>query len=528
MPETQALPVAGYPKRLSDYRDELVGTEVLKEAHGQGQDLLFGRWIVAGSDPSVKAVLSRDADSTKYLRFSAPTMKKSHVLAKSIVPPTSVMKFSSRVRFHSAGAIFTLTSRFPFWSSVSLYTNPVTIRFDGQQLTLNGAALAHDGAPATIVKNQWYDVVLSVDKGDETGEAMVITMTGDTIATSGKIKWTETSAPDFFNIGMASDATGSIDIAQCEAVCPNAAAERKNITVEKGAVYKVTVKYQGVLTTGYINSDLAGYTLGTHDNLATETFTIAMPRDILDLRIGADSHGIAKIDTVIVTKQTPRAKRAKRKVHHIGDSTSANSGSWAWRLEKLLKGELSVADNEKQMVDSLHALCDFSNKGAGGRNLGTYYQQGKLAAVLLDIYPGDVVILGNNGTNGMNSTFEEDVNFYLDAAEAMGAKVVLNSYTPHGAVGSYTKGYNSSTHTFDSYRRDAYDVVVRQVNETRGKNDNAYLGFIEIGKMQMPSSTPMSMTIKLTDMPLPMLPHRPSSGVSKTITITTKERSLVT
>lgn len=482
VPETQVLPMAGYPKRLNDYRDELLSTAVLKESHGQGQDMLFGRWIVAGSDPTVQAVLCQDADSTKYLRLTAPTLKSSHVLAKSIVPPTSVMTFTSRVRFHSAGAVITLTSRFPFWSSVKLYTNPVTMRYDGQHLTINGTPLSHEGAPVVIKKEQWYDIVLSVDKRDKTCEAKVATLAGDTIAVSGKVKWTETSKPDFFNIGLASDATGSIDIAQCEAVCPNASAERKNIAVEKGAVYNISVTYQGVLTTGYINSDLAGYTLGTHDTLATETFTIAMPRDVLDLRISADSQGIAKIDTVIITKQAPRTKRAKRKVHHIGDSTSANSGSWAWRLEGLLKGELNVVDEKKLMLDSLLTLCDFSNKGAGGRNLGTYYQQGRLAAALLDIYPGDVVILGNNGTNGMNSTFEEDVNYYIDAAEAMGAQVVLNSYTPHGAVGSHAKGYDSGTHTFNSYRQDAYDVIVRHVDQERVKGDSSYLGFIEIGR----------------------------------------------
>lgn len=101
---------------------------------------------------------------------------------------------------------------------------------------------------------------------------------------------------------------------------------------------------------------------------------------------------------------------------------------------------------------------------------------------MLDIYPGDVVILGNNGTNGMNSTFEEDVNYYIDAAEAMGAQVVLNSYTPHGAVGSHAKGYDSGTHTFNSYRQDAYDVIVRHVDQERVKGDSSYLGFIEIGR----------------------------------------------
>ena len=50
----------------------------------------------------------------------------------------------------------------------------------------------------------------------------------------------------------------------------------------------------------------------------------------------------------------------------------------------------------------------------------------------------------------MNSTFEDDLNYYIDAAEAMGAKIIINSYTPHGAVANYAKGYNQTTHTFDN------------------------------------------------------------------------------
>jgi hypothetical protein len=130
----------------------------------------------------------------------------------------------------------------------------------------------------------------------------------------------------------------------------------------------------------------------------------------------------------------------------------------------------------------LAALCDFHNDGAGGRNLSTYYTQGKLASVLRDIYPGDILMFGNNGTNGMGSSFEADVNYYLDAAETLGAKVILNSYTPHGAVANYASGYNSTSHTFDSYRKDSYETVVRKVANQRAKSDSDYLGFVEIGK----------------------------------------------
>ncbi|MBQ9356359.1 MAG: hypothetical protein IJT98_03610 [Prevotella sp.] len=244
-----------------------------------------------------------------------------------------------------------------------------------------------------------------------------------------------------------------------------------NIKVQEGAFYDVEITYQGVLTTGYVNSDLAGYELGTQTSLATATYTIPATTGVIDLRI-ATTTGVseARIASIVVTKQAPRQKRSKRRVHHIGDSTSANNGSWAYRLSK-----------SASTYTELFELCDFQNNGAGGRNLSTYYTQGKLAAVLRDIYPEDIVMFGNNGTNGMGSSFEADMNYYLDAAEALGAQIIINSYTPHGAVGNYSGGYDATTHTFNSYRKDAYETVVRKVAAERAQNDDNYIGFVEIG-----------------------------------------------
>ena len=240
--------------------------------------------------------------------------------------------------------------------------------------------------------------------------------------------------------------------------------------VQKGSFYTVEITYQGALRTGYVNGDLAGYQLGNHQEMATESYTIPATLDRIDLHI-ADAASTARIAKVVVTKQEPRQKREKRVLHHIGDSTSANNGAWAYRLSRTLGTD----------YPELAALCDFDNAGAGGRNLSTYYMQGKLYNVLCNVYPGDIVMLGNNGTNGMGNTFDEDLNYYIDAAETLGAKVMLNSYTPHGAVANHTAGYKAETHTFDSYRRDRYDTVLRQVAEERKQNDPNYLGFVEIG-----------------------------------------------
>lgn len=473
VPDTQVLPLGGYPAAFDGYPDKLVGKQVLAETYGQAQDAMFGRWIVAGSDESRKAELCLDEDGSKYMRFSAEESGKTHVFAKSFTPPTSLMVFSTKVRFHNPGTTLSLTTRFPFKHNVKLYTNPVTMLFDGSSLTLNDIPLSRRGKPSKIKTDRWYIISLQIDKRNETCQATISDAKGRVIGQSAEIGWKETSRPDFFSIGFTEEATGTVDIASCEAIAPNAAAERYNVDVEKGNIYRVEVTYQGILSTGYVNSDLAGYTLGMHEQMKTDTLLIACPRDVLDLRIAAGPGGEAKIQEVNAVKMPKPEQRDKPKVHHIGDSTSASTGSWAWYLERMYLTDFP----------ELAAICDFSNKGAGGRNLGTYYQQGRLAAVLLDICPGDILILGNNGTNGMNSTFEEDINYYLDAAEAMGARVILNSYTPHGVVGArYMGGYDPQTCRFDSYRRDAYDVILRKVAAQRIQNDPMCLGFIEIGQ----------------------------------------------
>ncbi len=236
--------------------------------------------------------------------------------------------------------------------------------------------------------------------------------------------------------------------------------------VTKGKMYTVDITYSGTLTTAYVNSDLAGYTLGTNEQLTKSTYTFAVPTDVLDLTVANGS-----IASVTITKNADRTARTKPVIHHVGDSTAANNGSWAYHI-----------DHNRASFPELDEIATFYNNGAGGRNLCTYYTEGKLAGVLNDIYPGDIIMFGNNGTNGMGNFFEEDVNYYIDAAEAMGAKLIINSYTPHGPVGGYVNGYDAATHTFNTWRQDSYDNIVREIAAEREANDPNYLGFVEIGK----------------------------------------------
>ena len=240
--------------------------------------------------------------------------------------------------------------------------------------------------------------------------------------------------------------------------------------VQAGKIYTVEITYQGVLSAEPVNSDLTAYSLGTQTELATATYTIPVIDDVLELVI-ADGDATAQIASIVITKNADKTANTIPTIHHIGDSTSANNGSWAY-----------VLNNTYGSYDDFAKLATFSNRGAGGRNLSSYYTEGKLASVLNSIKPGDILMFGNMGTNGTGNCFEDDVNYYLDAAEALGAKIIINSYTPHGAVGNYTGGYDSATQTFTSYRTDGYDKTVRAIAEERAANDENYLGFVDIGK----------------------------------------------
>ena len=729
---SQVLPLAGYPADFINYPDALTGYSIILDTYGAASDLIIGGWSVAGSDSGRSAKLQKDADGTKYVRFTASTTSKSHVMTQKIDAPASQLIFSNKMRFNNVGAVVTLTGGNPFWLS-NRYSCPVSLNFDGTNIKLNGTTLTSGNAKATISTGRWYKVVVSADKTCERCYALVFDADGQLVGESGVLPWAETSTPTYFSVGMGNSSSGTVDLSACEAhvamvnadsftltadkptlsipqgesvrltatandangyaitqkatwtvleadmqqsviitpdtndshtaiVTPSAEAEAGTVTIQvsiggttktialsltssaegikftqstnsitipmsadekvtttfaacvvdgegnaidstvalaaydrdnkapytfgdgisfdaatgvlsvtaaatpavfciratslsstgttltksvrvnvhgmkfdfgytdddavaegytavgsstayttggdygiasgrgtaggtpsatdatsdylqgtlefdfkalRGSFYEVEVTYQGMLTTGHINSDLTGYELGTHTTLTTDTYLIPATISRIDLHVApTDATTVARIAQVSIVKQAQRKKRQKRVVHHIGDSTSANNGSWAYRLKNLISST----------YPELYALCDFHNDGAGGRNLSTYYAQGRLGNVLRDIYPDDIVMFGNNGTNGMGNSFESDMNYYLNAAEALGAKIIINSYTPHGAVSNYANGYNTTTHTFNSYRKDSYETVVRRVAQQRAASDANYLGFVEIGQ----------------------------------------------
>lgn len=238
-------------------------------------------------------------------------------------------------------------------------------------------------------------------------------------------------------------------------------------------VYNVTITYKGKLASEKVNADLTGVER-TNDKLTSATYAVPVIDDVLDLSFTQS----AQVASIVIEKTTDKTAGAKPNIYTVGDSTIANNGSWAY-----------VMARDYATYSQLPDIATFSNNGRGGKNLSTYYTGGEFVdRVLANVRPGDYVMIGDMGTNGMGSKFEESFNYYIDACEAMGAKIILNSYSPHGAVGDYASGYNSSTNTFTSYRQDEYDNIVRRIYTERttadgDKYDSKIVGFVDIGKM---------------------------------------------
>lgn len=250
--------------------------------------------------------------------------------------------------------------------------------------------------------------------------------------------------------------------------------------VTKGKHYRVKIAFSGDLVSEYVSEALSGhertlaaegtthtgYTVKTEE-ITEQVYDIPVVDDVMDLKFSG-----ARVAYISIEKVEKTAAE-KPNIWSVGDSTIGNSGSYAYNLAR-----------DQANYPELTALADYHNNGKGSRNLKTYYTQGWLDNILINIRPGDIVTIGNMGTNpgGMSGTqFKAPLDYYVDACLAMGAKVILTSYTPHGCVEGYEYVYDKTTHTFHGCREDAYDSLgIRVIYEERKDNPDI-LGFIDIG-----------------------------------------------
>lgn len=273
------------------------------------------------------------------------------------------------------------------------------------------------------------------------------------------------------------EGTPSIDNAESDYLSGDFTFKTK---VTKGKHYRVKIAFSGDLVSEYVSEALSGhertlaaegtthtgYTVKTEE-ITEQVYDIPVVDDVMDLKFSG-----ARVAYVSIEKVEKTAAE-KPNIWSVGDSTIGNSGSYAYNLAR-----------DQANYPEFTALADYHNNGKGSRNLKTYYTQGWLDNILINIRPGDIVTIGNMGTNpgGMSGTqFKAPLDYYVDACLAMGAKVILTSYTPHGCVEGYEYVYDKTTHTFHGCREDAYDSLgIRVIYEER-KDDPDILGFIDIG-----------------------------------------------
>lgn len=273
------------------------------------------------------------------------------------------------------------------------------------------------------------------------------------------------------------EGTPSIDNAESDYLSGDFTFKAK---VTKGKHYRVKIAFCGDLVSEYVSEALSGhertlaaegtthtgYTVKTEE-ITEQVYDIPVVDDVMDLKFSG-----ARVAYISIEKVEKTAAE-KPNIWSVGDSTIGNSGSYAYNLAR-----------DQANYPEFTALADYHNNGKGSRNLKTYYTQGWLDNILINIRPGDIVTIGNMGTNpgGMSGTqFKAPLDYYVDACLAMGAKVILTSYTPHGCVEGYEYVYDKTTHTFHGCREDAYDSLgIRVIYEER-KDDPDILGFIDIG-----------------------------------------------
>lgn len=273
------------------------------------------------------------------------------------------------------------------------------------------------------------------------------------------------------------EGTPSIDNAESDYLSGDFTFKAK---VTKGKHYRVKIAFSGDLVSEYVSEALSGhertlaaegtthtgYTVKTEE-ITEQVYDIPVVDDVMDLKFSG-----ARVAYISIEKVEKTAAE-KPNIWSVGDSTIGNSGSYAYNLAR-----------DQANYPEFTALADYHNNGKGSRNLKTYYTQGWLDNILINIRPGDIVTIGNMGTNpgGMSGTqFKAPLDYYVDACLAMGAKVILTSYTPHGCVEGYEYVYDKTTHTFHGCREDAYDSLgIRVIYEER-KDDPEILGFIDIG-----------------------------------------------
>ena len=220
------------------------------------------------------------------------------------------------------------------------------------------------------------------------------------------------------------------------------------VNVPRGKNYKLTVTYKGGMSTEYIDNDCSGVIRNENANLEQKTYNVAVIDDVLDFKITAGQ--IASVEIEMLDAKT---KKQIPGWYTYGDSTtnSSSGGKVGWA-------------NRVQEYTTKFAV---HNTAKSGSNPTTFYNNGYMDNILLEVAPGDLVTFNGMGTNSYTGNFKTEVQTLIQACRDRGAYVIMTTYTPHGPVpagSSWASRYDSATKTFNTTRdTDGYTQIYREI-----------------------------------------------------------------
>jgi len=196
-------------------------------------------------------------------------------------------------------------------------------------------------------------------------------------------------------------------------------------------------------------------TIATGINKTGTSFNVAVCDGVLDLTFP----GGTSVKTVEISQAAAKEALAKPYIYAIGDSTAKNTdkGAKSW-------GNCA----EEGLVDLPEVFGGFANHGMAGRNSVSYYNEGRLEAVLLAVCPGDYVTvnMGINSATGEAAAYETLLrDYYVQGILQRGGIPVIVTATPDGPVGDRVgSNYDASTGKFTNNRGDgARNDVLRKI-----------------------------------------------------------------
>ncbi|MCH5209765.1 MAG: hypothetical protein J1F01_02250 [Oscillospiraceae bacterium] len=252
---------------------------------------------------------------------------------------------------------------------------------------------------------------------------------GDTQVTS-KSLYTETLGYGFESTTGLTDAADKVT---------GTAAYKFKAKVPNGN-YKVTVNTTSASMQAEIideankldsNANVAGITK------SGENFNVAVCDGVLDLTFAANS----SVTSLSIAQIAPGESRDKPKIYAVGDSTTQNeNGALSWG---------SYTARNASIVPE--RFSSFSNNGKSGANSISFYDNGLMEAILLDIREGDYVTV-NMGVNTIrdskndSNVFEMIVDqYFVQAIIDRGGIPVITTSTPVGYNSDPTKGWTETS-----------------------------------------------------------------------------------